>query len=324
MISGELISVIVPVYKVEAYLDRCVQSIVDQTYRDLEIILVDDGSPDRCPAMCDAWAEKDPRIRVIHKENGGGGDARNIGISCATGELIAFVDSDDYIAPWTYEHLLSMMAAGADIAECSFSTVEDDNYTFADVPFHTVEADTQEALQYHINNRLFLQIIWNKLYRRELLHDIWFPKHSPIDDEFFTYRVIQNAKTLVHSDLICYAYRQQSNSVMHSLSALNWLKSIDAKLERHEMIRNYYPDLISDSCINIWNSCIFQGQMALLNSNPEERQIVLSALEKVLEDNPISITMIRTLRFSRRVWLIMAKLSFSFACHLRNALRIGF
>ena len=99
------ISVIVPVYKVEPYLDKCVSSIVNQTYTNLEIILVDDGSPDSCPTMCDAWAEKDSRIRVIHKPNGGLSDARNAGIVVATGELMAFVDSDDWIASDMYEHL---------------------------------------------------------------------------------------------------------------------------------------------------------------------------------------------------------------------------
>ena len=99
------VSIIVPVYKVEPYLDKCVSSIVNQTYTNLEIILVDDGSPDNCPAMCDAWAEKDSRIRVIHKPNGGLSDARNAGMAVATGELMAFVDSDDWIAPDMYEHL---------------------------------------------------------------------------------------------------------------------------------------------------------------------------------------------------------------------------
>lgn len=93
----ELISVIVPVFKVDPYLDRCVESIVNQTYRNLEIILVDDGSPDSCGAMCDAWAEKDRRIKVIHKKNGGLSDARNAGLDIATGTLIGFVDSDDFI-----------------------------------------------------------------------------------------------------------------------------------------------------------------------------------------------------------------------------------
>ena len=98
------ISVIVPVYKVEPYLDKCISSIVNQTYKNLEIILVDDGSPDNCPAMCDAWAEKDSRIRVLHQRNQGGGAARNAGLDLASGSLIAFVDSDDYIVPDMYAH----------------------------------------------------------------------------------------------------------------------------------------------------------------------------------------------------------------------------
>ena len=101
----DLISVIVPVYDVEKYLDRCVESIVNQTYQNLEIILVDDGSPDNCPAMCDNWAEKDSRIKVIHKKNGGLSDARNAGMEIVTGEFIGFVDSDDWIEPEMYQLL---------------------------------------------------------------------------------------------------------------------------------------------------------------------------------------------------------------------------
>ena len=103
---NQLISVIVPVYKVEQYLDRCVQSVVNQTYKNLEIILVDDGSPDNCPAMCDAWAEKDSRIRVNHKENGGVSSARNTGLDTATGDYITFVEADDWIESDMLEFLL--------------------------------------------------------------------------------------------------------------------------------------------------------------------------------------------------------------------------
>lgn len=101
-----LISVIVPIYKVEQYLNRCVQSIVDQTYKNLEIILVDDGSPDNSPAMCDAWAEKDDRVQVVHKKNGGVSSARNAGLDAANGAYIGFVDGDDYIEPDMYAQLL--------------------------------------------------------------------------------------------------------------------------------------------------------------------------------------------------------------------------
>ena len=104
-----LISIIVPVYRTEKYLDRCVESIVNQTYKNLEIILVDDGSPDDCPKMCDEWAKKDKRIKVIHKENGGVSSARNIGIKSAKGKYIGFVDSDDYIEKEMYESLIDVL-----------------------------------------------------------------------------------------------------------------------------------------------------------------------------------------------------------------------
>ena len=115
------ISVIIPIYNVHAYLGKCVESIISQTYGELEIILVDDGSPDDCPVLCDAWALKDKRIKVIHKKNGGLSDARNAGIEMAQGEYILFVDGDDYIAPYMCEHLLAALEdSGADMAECSF------------------------------------------------------------------------------------------------------------------------------------------------------------------------------------------------------------
>ena len=111
----EKISVIVPVYKVEKYLKRCVESIVQQTYQNIEIILVDDGSPDRCPEMCDEYARRDARIKVIHKSNGGLSDARNVGLRIATGEFILYVDSDDYIELDACERLLKGMKKGVDL-----------------------------------------------------------------------------------------------------------------------------------------------------------------------------------------------------------------
>lgn len=189
-----LISVIVPVYKVENYLDCCVQSIVNQTYSNLEIILIDDGSPDASGAMCDVWAEKDSRIRVIHQENAGGGAARNAGLDAARGERIAFVDSDDYIAPDCYQYLHTLLEEGADIAECDFVETERNDAVFGtdagEISFYT----PLEAMRCHIRDTAFRQLIWNKLYRRETVGDIRFPIGTKIDDEFFTYRVLGNAK----------------------------------------------------------------------------------------------------------------------------------
>lgn len=127
---SDLISIIVPVYNVEKYLDRCIQSIVEQTYRNLEIILVDDGSTDGSEKICDSWAVKDNRIRVIHQNNMGGGAARNAALDVAKGDFIAFVDSDDYISADMYEYLHGLMDNGFDIAECSYVQVNDDSEPF--------------------------------------------------------------------------------------------------------------------------------------------------------------------------------------------------
>lgn len=124
MRKNSCISVIVPVYCVEQYLEKCVSSIVNQTYKNLEIILVDDGSPDNCPQLCDDWQKKDKRIRVIHKENGGLSDARNAGLRASSGELVMFVDSDDWIAPEMAEKMeLAMRTYHADMVLCQFAKV---------------------------------------------------------------------------------------------------------------------------------------------------------------------------------------------------------
>ena len=124
--KAPLLSIIVPVYKVENYLPKCIDSILAQTFTDFELILVDDGSPDNCPALCDAAAEKDARVRVIHQKNGGLSAARNAGLDAARGAWIGFVDSDDYIAPEMYEVLYqAVQSTGADLALCDYAEVDE-------------------------------------------------------------------------------------------------------------------------------------------------------------------------------------------------------
>ena len=181
-----LISIIIPIYKVEAYLDRCVQSVADQTYRNLEIILVDDGSPDRCPDICDSWSEKDSRIRVIHKENGGLSDARNAGIRAATGELIGFVDGDDYISGEMYEILYDrILADGSDIAACGVNMIwEDSGKTRLMTKEGTVVLNHEDAMRACIDETWLIPPVWNKLYRKELVNDLFFPVGKYHEDVF--------------------------------------------------------------------------------------------------------------------------------------------
>lgn len=315
-----LISVIVPVYKVEAYLDKCVKSIVEQTYTNLEIILVDDGSPDNCPAMCDAWAEKDSRIRVIHQENSGGGAARNMALDTANGELVTFVDSDDYLAPDTFEYLHSLLIQGADIAECGYMDVFDDNAEFGcdDVIVCTYTA--QDAMAEHIRDRIFRQLIWNKLYRCEVVGDVRFPVGKKIDDEFFTYRVLGNAKTLIWSNKICYAYRQQEASVMHSMEAQKRVQAVEAKVQRHNYIKENFPDLIEMSLKDLWFTCIYQGQLSQREMNREKIEQTIKYLQGVLAEHPCKLNGCTA---KEKVWMSLASVSLSGVCKIRNRLGIG-
>lgn len=317
--TEKLISVIVPVYKVEAYLDRCVQSIVDQSYRNLEIILVDDGSPDKCPEMCDAWADKDPRIRVIHKSNGGGGEARNVGLEAADGDLIALIDSDDYIAPWMFAHLASYIEKGADISECEYEVVYDGNASFERTKLEDKEYSVDEAFRLHLRDQRFRQLLWNKLYKRDVIKHVRFPVGTSIDDEFFTYQVIGNAKRLVHTNQICYAYRQQQDSVMHSLKMSKRIQGLEAKMLRHQYVCEHFPELKDVSLRSIWFSCLYLGQFASRELSGEEKKHYI----KLLEDKMKQFEKPKSKCVKDAIWIEAASVNFCFACYIRNYFRIG-
>ena len=318
-----LISVIVPVYKVEPYLNKCIYSIVNQTYRNLEIILVDDGSPDNCPEICDVWARKDERIRVIHQNNQGGGAARNIGLNIATGSLIAFIDSDDYIAPDMYTHLSSLLEQGADIAECGYINVYDDYALLECESGDSCTYSAQQAMEEHIHDHYFRQLVWNKLYRRKVIGDIHFPEGMRIDDEFWTYRVIANAKKLVRTSCKMYAYRQQMGSVMHLSFSLPRLQAVDAKCLRLQLMQERFPELVSQARVNLWFTCLYMGQMSLLHMDKKDQTKAFEKLLAVQKNYPLTNEDRRELPMKQRVWAILSDKSFVTACKLRNCLRIG-
>ncbi len=316
----DLISVIVPVYKVEKYLDKCVQSIVNQTYRNLEIILVDDGSPDHCGAMCDAWAVKDSRIKVIHQENQGGGMARNAGLDIAKGEIIAFVDSDDYIAQDMYAHLHSLLTPDVDIAECGYRGVLGDDTVFGTASKNVRTYTAAEAMREHIRDHFFCQLIWNKLYRREVTEGVRFPAGTGIDDEFWTYRAIGNACKLVHSSCVMYAYRQQSQSIMHTLNTQRRIRAVEAKRQRHDYVIEKFPELTDMSLKSLWFTSLYQGQFALRQANAEEAKQAVEYLRTMLQKYP-ALSVHGSAK--EKLWLFLARVSFGNTCRLRNWLRIG-
>lgn len=240
----EKISVVIPVYKVEPYLDQCVQSVVEQTYTNLEIILVDDGSPDRCPGMCDAWAERDERIKVIHKENGGPADARNLGMSVATGEYLSFVDSDDWIERDILRYSLACAKnSNADIVAFG---IEWQYLNGREVPHplkNKVYYGRDNIIQTYFQCCMVRSVVWNKLYKKKALDGIRFPTGKLHEDEFFTYRALANADVVVVIDTIGYHYRQQKDSIMANYD-LKHLATLEAMQKKAEFLEKEYPHLL--------------------------------------------------------------------------------
>ena len=317
----DLISVIVPVYKVEAYLDRCVQSIVDQTYQIFEIILVDDGSPDNCGAMCDAWAEKDNRIRVIHQKNAGSAKARNAGLDIANGQYIGFVDSDDYIHPEMYQYLYRILhETESCIAECGYYPTEGNVFPSEEIADEIRTFNTEEALRENIRDQICRQLLWNKLYIRGAIGDLRMVEGKVIDDEFFTYRVLAQANKIVVGGRKMYAYRQQDNSIMHQRYSLKRLGSVEARLERYLFLQKCFPDLLLEAGINLQFTCLYHGQLALKHLEEPEKRQAIEELKNVIKRIPL-IT--KGLPLPHKCWVMFTRVSFEACCKLRNKLGIG-
>lgn len=217
-----LISVIVPVYNVEAYIARCLDSIVAQTYRNLEIIIINDGSPDRCPVIAEEYAKKDHRICLVHQENSGVSEARNVGMRLSHGSYLSFIDSDDFIDPDYYETLYRILHSNnADISICNKRII---NFTVArpfpiDFPKGVTLFSGSEALKELVNDKYLRNYVWNKLYKKELFEGIEFPKGRTFEDIAIMHKIFYRAKTVVITDEIKYNYtsRKYSISIISSI-----------------------------------------------------------------------------------------------------------
>ena len=212
MTDSPLISVIIPVYKVESYLSSCLESVLAQSYTNLQIILVDDGSPDGCGVLCDRWAEKDPRITVIHKENGGLSSARNAGLEIATGAYVMFVDSDDILSDQLCQVLYQTLD-GADIAIC------DPVHIFPDTPWEyafsqvRTQLDPESAICQMWYQTAFLPSAWGKLFRRELFARRRFTVGRLYEDIDVMHEVFYDAKSIAYTPARLYGYQHREDSI---------------------------------------------------------------------------------------------------------------
>ena len=240
------VSIVIPVYNVAKYLRKCMDSVLAQTYSSLEIILVDDGSPDESGEICDSYAQQDSRVVVIHQQNAGAANAKNAGLDRATGDYITFIDSDDYVEPDWIERLVDTAEKhGADVVECDFDKVYQNRVEIANQYPESRVFTAEEYLEQYLGNWT-CSLFWNKLFCAKLLPDIRFRRERRcIDDEFFTYKVVSRATRIVRIQDVLYHYRQRMSSAISNTKNQMQIAddAVEVLVERYQWICARFPRL---------------------------------------------------------------------------------
>lgn len=248
----EKISVIVPVYKVEKYLRKCIESIINQTYRNIEIILIDDGSPDSCGQICDEYASKDNRIRVIHQPNQGLSSARNEGLRHVSGSYITFVDSDDYIRKdFLYKLYQNIKKSDVDISICAEEYVRENRYggvEYIGRPYSsyngTLIVNSSDGLSLMLRQVFFDSSAWGKLYKSYLFEDVLFPVGYTYEDQGTIYKPFLKSKKIAYTSEKMYYYLQRKDSILHSvLDAKHFWDGIKMVEQQYYDVVSYLPEL---------------------------------------------------------------------------------
>ncbi len=303
-----LISVIVPVYKVEAYLPRCLDTLLAQRYENFEVVAVDDGSPDRCGEILEEYAKKDVRIRVIHRENGGLSAARNTGIEAAKGAFLAFVDSDDWVEPNFLEILAApLLEQGAEIASCGAVNHLGDR-AVPNALEKPLVMGPKEALERMCYNDHFFVTTWDKLYRRELFEGIRFPEGKLFEDTATTFTLVDRAKTIVATPGICYHYITRPSSITGAGFHPKKLDYVEAAEKMAGFIEEKYPDL-KDAC-NRKRAHALLSTLTVLAEAPERNRAIEKELMAKLK--PIRRGVFRNKRTPKRDKAALVSLSFGF------------
>ena len=278
----DLVSVIVPVYNVESYIDICIQSILKQTYENFELILVDDGSTDKSGVICDNYSSI-KNVKVIHKVNGGLSDARNTGIGYANGKYICFIDSDDYVNKEFIATLYDMILVyGVKIAASNLAYVNSEGLC---IPANTESNDIEvmvgdEALKYLFSNDKYSNYAWNKMYDVSLFSDLRFPIGRKMEDLGTTYALIKNAGRIAYSSRVLYYYLQREGSILHTPTKDFYIDKFELSYRRYIDIKKWYPDLRENY--------IFFVNVALdsyNHLNNENMQISINELDKIWDLN---------------------------------------
>lgn len=241
----EIVSIIVPIYNVDKYLEECIDSLKNQTYRNIEIVLINDGSTDNSAKICIEQAKQDKRIVFIDQKNSGAASAKNKGLKSVRGNYIMFVDSDDFIELDMIEYMVKTLKKyNSDIIQCDFINRYKNTRRFKQDKIKEQKVGSKEFLTLFLKD-WHSSLFWNKLFKREAINNLFFEEGRCIDDEFFTYKCVINSKNIVISNKILYNYRMRKSSVMKSESSQKQIlrDRIDYLYERYEIVRKKYKDL---------------------------------------------------------------------------------
>lgn len=295
------VSIIIPVYNVEKYIEECLQSLINQTYTNLEIILIDDGSTDKSGEICDCYKKQDTRIRVIHKTNGGAASAKNIGLKIFNGDYVMFVDSDDMIDVKCIENrVLALEKNDVDIVQSNFINIFQDVTQVDTINLENSIYSKEGFLLEYIQNWQ-CALFWNKLYKREVIEGLKFVEGRCIDDEFFTYKVIQTSTKIAIMDSYDYYYRQRRSSVMnnpsHKKKILNdqvefiYMRFLDID-KNNKSIRNEYLENLVDTYLLLSKSYFLDKN--ILNSLKNNiKSILLKIITYKFKNSILKILIIK-------------------------------
>lgn len=265
-----LVSVIVPIYNVENYLGRCIESIVGQSYEKIEIILVDDGATDSSGKLADEWEKRDSRIRVIHQKNAGLSEARNTGIEAAYGDYIVFVDSDDWIHENMIEAMIERLSC-ADIVSCGMIKATDENQT--EIPWFDTEHifSSREAIEYLIENTCFSSHVPRNIYPREIFNTVRFPRGKLFEDILTTHRLFAHVKRICVIPEHYYYYYERTGSISNSIKLQNRIAWYDALRKRKSDLKcNLTPE--SEQKINSQMAVVMSLTMVQFKFTDEEKR----------------------------------------------------
>ena len=292
--TKDLISIIIPIYDVEPYLKRCLDSVVNQTYQNIEIILINDGSPDNCPRICDEYKLKDSRIKVIHQENGGLSAARNAGLELMTGKYVTFIDSDDYVEKDYVEFLYNLVLNNdAEIGICAYTAIYDSGRKITQAKDLNIVLSPKYTLEKMLYHEDFNVAACAKIYKAELFDNIRFSKNRIFEDVLTTYLVVDKAFKIAIDLKSKYNYMIRDNSIMTSKFSLEKLSLIDAYKSMGDYILNKYPDLekavtrsIIYANISVLRQMIY-SKPRYIEKEKEIRKTILQHRKKILRNERV-------------------------------------